>query len=468
MTTGAKVVAADLFAGAGGTSTGLALACKSLGREIELVAINHWKEAIETHTQNHPWATHICANLESLNPRDVVPSGHLNLLVASPECVFFSVAHGARPINDQRRSSPWLLLRWLDFLNVDSMLVENVPEFQNWCRLNSKQRPVEKEKGKIFREWTEAIRSHGYSVDYQILNSADYGDATSRKRLFLIARKGNKPVQFPQQTHSRNGKVPGTKTWKAAREIIDWTIKGQSIYERDKPLAPNTMARIREGLRRFGGDEVRPFLVLMEHGGGVRSVDDPLPTITTARGGAMGVAEPFILPPEGIYRGNAPRSVEDPLQTITQRGGGSLIQPFVVTTDRARTNRSLPRSTEEPLPTVVAGNKRIGLVEPYLVKYCSTGGAYSVDEPTPTLTTKDRLALVQPVVIRGKMLDIRFRMLIPKELSRATGFPANYTFVGNRTEIVRQIGNAVTVNMARALCETLLSKPRRSVLTATG
>ena len=78
---------ADLFAGGGGFSTGIAEACKQLGRKPDLVAINHWKVAVETHKRNHPWARHLCTGLEAVNPTDEVRGGRLNLLAASPECL---------------------------------------------------------------------------------------------------------------------------------------------------------------------------------------------------------------------------------------------------------------------------------------------------------------------------------------------------------------------------------------------
>lgn len=91
--------AADLFCGAGGTSSGIYNACDSLGIALKLVAINHWEIAIETHRNNHPDAQHVCAALENIDPRQVVPSGHLNILVASPECTHHSIARGGKPVN---------------------------------------------------------------------------------------------------------------------------------------------------------------------------------------------------------------------------------------------------------------------------------------------------------------------------------------------------------------------------------
>ena len=528
------VTAVDAFCGAGGTSTGLALACRDIGAEVDLLAINHWDVAVKTHSENHPWARHLQSRIESVRPREAFPRGKLDLLVASPECTHHSTARGGRPISDQLRASAWHLLPWLEELRVDAVLVENVPEFQSWCRVGRNGRPVRKEKGAYFREWIRAIRTHGYNVDWKVVNSADYGDATSRRRLFVMARRGNRPIVWPRPLYSRGGKAAGTKPWRAARDIIDWSLKGKSIFDRERPLAPRTLARIMEGLRRFGGDELRPFLVLMQHGGGTRSVDEPIPTITNARGGAMGVAEPFTVGVCG--RSLAPRSVGEPMPTLTTRSTRWLIehelQPFTVTTDRPKTNRSAPRSTEEPIATVVANNTRIGLaepfiirtnfhpsngrigaaprtvnepapnvlganvglgvaepflvpnfgervgqaprthavadplpsvtshgagilVEPFLTSYYGTSTVSSIEAPVPTVTTKDRFGLVQPV-IDGRALDIRFRMLEPRELAAAMGFPVNYAFSGNRTDIVRQIGNAVAVQTARWLCRALL------------
>ena len=271
-----------------------------------------------------------------------------------------------------------------------------------------------------------------------------------------MARRGNRPIVWPRPLYSRGGKASGTRPWRAARDIIDWSLKGRSIFDRERPLAPRTLARILEGLRRFGGEELRPFLVLMERGGGTRGVDEPIPTITTARGCSMGVAEPFILAPDGVFGGNAPHAVDDPLPTITAgRGGGHLIEPFLVPNFGERDGQT-PRchSVGNPLPSVTSHGAG-AVVEPFLTSYYGTSTVSSVDVPVPTVTTRDRFALVQPV-INGRALDIRFRMLEPKELAAAMGFPADYTFSGNRTDVVRQIGNAVAVQTARWLCLSVL------------
>lgn len=102
--------AVDLFCGAGGTSTGLLRACERLGLDLDLLAINHWPTAIDTHRANHPSVRHLCASVEQVDPRQAVPGRHLHLLVASPECVHFSQARGGRPMSDQSRASAWHIL----------------------------------------------------------------------------------------------------------------------------------------------------------------------------------------------------------------------------------------------------------------------------------------------------------------------------------------------------------------------
>lgn len=457
-----KVQAADLFCGGGGTSTGLVLACQSLGVGIDLLAINHWDKAVEAHRANYPWAHHIQSRIEVVQPRKEVPGGHLNILVASPECTFHSVARGGRPINDQLRASPWHILPWLQELTVDAFLIENVPEFRRWGPLNAKGRPMKAQAGETYKAWLNACRSLGFNVGDKVLTSADFGDATSRERLFIQGRRGNKPLEWPTPMFSRHGKVPGTRPWRAAKEVIDWSLKGKSIFGRKKPLSPRTLARIMEGLRRFGGAQLQPFILpyFGERLGQkmrVQSVEDPLATVTSHGAGAL--VEPFLLPPTGYYqngKGNAPRSTEEPVPTITAGRGGEIgiVTAFLVEMEHG----GRIRSVEEPLPTITtARGGAMGVVEPYLVQYNGQSDAQPVSDPMPTITTKDRLALVTPVV-NGQTMDIRFRMLTPEELSAAMGFPKGYYFAETKRDAVRMIGNAVSVQLAKHLCLKLLGK----------
>ena len=455
--------ATDLFAGAGGTSTGLVMAAREASRDVNLVAINHDKKALATHEANHPWAKHILTEVQSVKPSEAVPEGRLDVLVASPECIYHSRALGGKPKNDQSRSSAWYLERWVKELEVNSLLVENVPEFVNWGPLDENDMPIREKKGTTFRFWLYTLRRHGYNIDYRVLNSADYGDATSRKRLFVIGRKDDKPIIWPIPTHTRDG-AGGTAKWRGAREIIDWSVRGQSIFDRKRPLSLNTIRRIMAGLEKVSGPEMKPFIVLLEHSlldprNRVRDIDLPLPVVTGVRGGGIALAEPFLLPVEGYYRKNQPKDIDEPLGTITQRGYAAVVSPFIL----SQASCGSPRSVDDPMPSIPTGGAH-ALVSPYLIEYYGHGEASDVEQPVPTVTTKDRFALVQPeIVIDGVTykLEIYYRMLAPRELASAMGFPSDYVFVGNRTQTVKQIGNAVAVNTAKALISSLITRDSR-------
>jgi DNA (cytosine-5)-methyltransferase 1 len=146
-----KLYCADLFCGAGGTSSGLIEAALELDFEVDLVAINHWPVAIATHSANYPWAKHICARVEEIRPRDVVPRGRLHLLVASPECTFHSVARGGRPIEDQKRVAAWGVIQWAQELYVENIVIENVPEFVRWGPLGANGKPLKSKIGETYQ-----------------------------------------------------------------------------------------------------------------------------------------------------------------------------------------------------------------------------------------------------------------------------------------------------------------------------
>lgn len=433
--------AVDLFCGAGGTSTGLAQACKALGVEVDLVAINHWTTAVNSHAKNHPWARHLCVPVESVNPRDAMPGGRVDILCASPECTHHSTARGGKPTSDQLRASAWHIMRWVNELDVRNILVENVPEFEGWGPCSVKTgRPIKRERGKYFRAFVEALSNSGYAVAWKVLNSADYGAATSRRRLFLVARKGKRVPAWPDATHSKGGKTPGTAKWRAAREVIDWSLTGQSIFDRQKPLSPKTVAKILTGLDKHGGPGLKPFLVLLRGTGTAQDVERPVPSLTAggnnvalaepfligqqsgstprptgepcptiATGGAISLVEPFILPvdgPGGNGFNNQAKSIHDPLPTIrATRGGGALIEPVLVDTFGSKDNwpaRCQP--VGQPVPTI-AGNGRWAVAEPVLMTYNGTSEPVPVTQPLPTQPTHDRFGLVEPFIITTDRLD---------------------------------------------------------------
>lgn len=559
------LVVIDLMCGAGGTSTGAKLALDEKGLEALLFVLNHWGPAIETHSANHPKAIHRKLNIYRTNPRRLVPGGRADLIMASPTCTTFSRAAGGKPISwDQRwgRATPGQVLRWAKDLNATCLLIENVPEFADWAPLKrisgqgkkALWKPQAEKKGKLFRAWVRRLEQLGYRVEWRILNAADYGDATTRKRFFLLARKDGKPIVWPEATHAKRGSeeldlfAKNLKPWRAAREVIDWSILGTSIFDRKRPLAEKTLARIYVGMVKEQWPEI--FLIAMQLY--CEAIGAKLPEVDSIHArAAKATAGAFVFQmnqSRGRARGH--RSVEEPLGTITATGTDlGLVRPFQVVLRR----HADAKSVEEPIPTACAGGNHVGVVAPALTlpqhgggaarpvsdpistiatdgaiglisPYHSASRARSVDHPLPTATTKDRFALVTPVThvdgsnrsrstdeplpavtaaprgelafivgafgerpgrmprvhsidepapticargrvtlvvgwIRAWGIDILFRMLEPHELAAATGFPASYVFVGNKTQKTRLIGNAVPVGMARALVRAIFSTP---------
>lgn len=458
-----RVMVADLFCGAGGTSAGAVEAIEALGYRSELTAINHWPVAVATHTANHPDARHLCTNIDNVNPRDLFGDGELDLLWASPECTHHSVARGGKPINDQSRATAWCVIRWAEAVRPAVILVENVPEFLSWGGIGSNGRPLQSKKGETFQAWCAALVSLGYQVEYRVLCAADYGDPTERRRMFVQAVRGRRRCVWPNATHGPTS-GEGLEAWRTARGIIDWSLPGSSVYDRARPLAEKTMRRIMAGLQKYGLKQsgAEPFLVAMEHGGHERSIDRPINTITTARGGAHALVEPFMVELRGGSDGHvngSGRSLDEPVPTITAGGGHmALCQPEAMLIPQQ--SGGAARSVEKPVPTVAAKGA-IGLVEPFLIEYYGNGRPQSVDDPLGTVTTKQRFGLARPLVTWGGkryLLDINFRMLQPHELAGAQGFPMGYKFTGNKTEQVRQIGNAVPRRLARAIVLAALSQ----------
>jgi DNA (cytosine-5)-methyltransferase 1 len=442
----------DLFCGAGGISTGLAVACDELRlAKPALVAVNHWSVAVETHKRNHPWAQHHCARVESLDPRAVVPNGRADLIVAGVECTHHSQARGGRPMSDQSRASAWNVLHWAEQLRCRDILIENVPEFLSWGPLNRQGRPIVSRKGETFQAFVNALESLNYRVEWRVLNAADYGDPQRRRRLFLRARAARRRIHWPDVSHEEGN-------WRTAREIIDWEDPGTSIFNRKRPLADRTMARIAEGIKRYCGEYADAFLLMLTHGGRVRSLDLPMPTITGANRGEIGICRPFLVPRYGERPTQAPRthSIDNPVPTVAGTNAPQLVTPFILPHDQWQEQSMMVDSIDQPMRTVTAHNGRNNkLVTPFLLPYYRTGVPQSVDSPIPTVTTRDRFALV---TADGHALDIFFRMLNPRELARAQSFPDEFEFVGNKGEVIKQIGNAVPVSTATALCQSVLQK----------
>ena len=460
-----EYLVADLFCGAGGTSTGASKAVADIGGRINMVAINHWKTAVKTHSLNHPAARHYVQDLDGADPEAIVPEGWLDLLMASPECRFFSRARGGKPMHEQGRMNPWIIHRWLTSLNVNCLLVENVPEFTSWGPLNDEGRPDKSRKGIYFDEWVRSIRGIGYDVEWRILNAADFGDATSRVRFFLQARRDGQPIRWPQPSHSKTGGgdlLDDLPKWRGAREIIDWSNTGRSLLDDPKykrrPLSVNTRKRIARGLQRFGGPLAPYYVRLLDLD------DDSLPAAERQS------AAPDVRPWHGSDRQNtAPRDMEEPIPTITTWGHGGcyMVQPVATPFLLGQQSAAAPRNTTEPVPTI-AGAGAIAMIKPMIVEYYGNGVARTVSEPLPTVTTKARHALAQPTVVPVDSQDGGSGVhacLIPNFGERGSQAPRVHDIDSPTPAVTsRGAGSLLTPTISEATGPTEELDPRRLVL----
>ena len=516
-----KLIAADLFCGAGGTSSGLAIAAEALGIDIELTAINHWDTAVKTHSLNHPNARHLCTGIDEVNPFSLYDTAELDLLWGSPECTHHSTARGGAAMHDQSRASAWCLVRWAQALMPRYILVENVPEFKDWGPLNNDLRPIKKRKGETFQAWKAALESLGYRVDFRVITCADYGDPTTRRRIFVEAVRGKDKPIWPDATHSESNKnvlFPTQWNWRTAADIIDRSYKSQSIFLRKKPLAIKTVRRAWSGFIKHGLKSEE--FIIPGKGAGIRAMDRPVQTICTeSRGERFAKAyllnvdhqsssggtqdtdtpvttqttkartcliDPYLLPQQAGGRDSHP--VNEPVSTVTTTGATSLIEPCIIQPGHGSAqdmdDRSLPMT--KPLPTTPCSN-RFALIENNesalfpaetpcrkgYIRIQTKGGEYSEDIPLSHATSKEWVIKaadilnvcaerkIYPIITIGEasaVLDLHLRMLQPSELAEVQGFPKNYKFQGNKTETVKQIGNAVPGNTACALALALMTQ----------
>lgn len=535
----------DNFAGGGGASTGIE---RALGRRVD-VAINHDPQAIAMHTANHPETEHHCESVWDVDPRTVKPGRPIGLLWLSPDCKHFSKAKGGTPVDKNIRALAWVALRWVAIRKPRIIMLENVEEFVTWGPLtegqDGKLYPCPKRRGREFNAFTNALRRHGYQVEWRELRACNFGAPTIRKRLFLIARRDGLPIRWPEPTHYDPKRHPGKKKlrngagqvmqpWRTAAECIDWSIPCPSIFERTRPLADATCKRIAKGLMRYVVNSAEPFIVPVSHSGDFRvhdineplrtvtgssrsthalvapvlavnttghpggAVDAPAHTITTGGhhalvtaflakhyGGVVGsdmnnpigtitsVDHHSLVAASMVHMGHGEqcstgakrwshgvRDIEQPLNTITAQGAAAGL----VTSNLLKLRGdNVGQATDEPLRTISAGGTHFAEVRAFLVKYYSEGGQdQDLRDPMHTIPTRDRLGLVTVAGEDYAIADIGLRMLAPRELFRAHGFPEDYIIEwgmgpdGQRipltkTAQVRMCGNSVSPPMAAAL-----------------
>lgn len=397
----------DNFAGGGGASTGIE---RALGRPID-IAINHDEAAIAVHAANHPHTRHLCQSIMAIDPLDATGGAPVLLVWFSPDCKHHSKAKGGKPRDKNIRDLAQIVPHWLERLRKatpggrgapEVIMLENVEEFRQWGPLDEKGMPIKERRGEEFKLWIARIKRQGYKVEHRELRACDYGAPTSRKRLFLVARRDGQPIVWPEPTHGKPGS-PEVESgerlpWRTAAECIDWSIPCPSIFDRKRPLKPATCRRIAAGVMRYVVNSARPFIVPVTNTGWnpgrCWSADEPLRTVTTAKGGEMAVVAPVFartahgeVDRSGKRRGRGDHPVDVPFPTVTASQDSALIGAALV---KLR-NHSAGEDPAAPLGAVTAGGLHHAavaatLVTPFLTRGAALGGEQSPSGRSETWT----------------------------------------------------------------------------------
>lgn len=533
-------IVVDNFAGGGGASTGIEIA---IGRSVD-IAINHDPAAIAMHRANHPTTEHYTEDVWKVDPVEACAGRPVALAWFSPDCKHHSKAKGGKPVSKKIRGLAWVAVKWAKAVKPRVIMLENVEEFQDWGRLDEKNRPDPRYKGETFRRFVGQLEKLGYHVEYRLLRACDYGAPTIRKRFFLIARCDGQKIVWPEPTHAAPDSIEvrmcSKKPWVPVSKVLDFSLPCPSIFASSeeimeqygiravRPLSENTMKRIARGLMKFVVNNPNPFIVQVNHSGDQfrgQDIDDPLDTITAKHG--TGVVAPVLMrnnenavgsdarePIGTITTGGhhmliAPsmiqyhseqsedvrgQTVDKPIMTVDSSNRYGLVEPFLIQTGYGEREGQKPRvldmdkplgtvvaqsnkfamaaafvtqfnnncdgqSMDAPLNTMTAKSNHFGEVNAFLVKYYGSGdNAVSCELPAPTITAKDRMGLVTVHGEDYKIVDIGLRMLTPRELFDAQGFPPDYIIDVDaygkpypKSEQVARCGNAVCPPIPTAL-----------------
>lgn len=546
------ITVTDLFCGAGGSGLG---ATAVPGVELRMAA-NHSPRAIETHQLNFPECDHDCADVSQVEPRRY---RRTSILWASPECTNHTVAKGRRRrstdpdlfgeslpdhVAERSRATMWDVPRFAEVHRYDAVIVENVVDAAFW---------------EAFPAWLMAMQCLGYEYQVVFLNSmhapaiAAPRAPQSRDRMYVCFwRKGNRapdleirPVGWcghcGREVECRQSWKARGKTWPLPRwgryraqylytcttpgcgrqgepyalpaaAAIDWSVPGERIGERTKPLSDKTLARIRAGLERYG----QPITLeaagnTFERRPGVRTwpVDGPTATLTTSETRALAampllvpaggtsndtaapVSDPFrtrttteneaLLVPVEARDGLRAMPAAEPMRTQTTRHETALVVPYyrtgraqpagqaamptMCTVDTAglafvaelRGGGSTARCVCDPLATVCASGNHHMLVRHNTARGNPAQMCTPATEPARTLTTAGHQSLVGWTAEPAVLEDCTFRMLTVPEIQAAMAFTPDYVITGSKREQVRQLGNGVTPPAAEWLIRAVVA-----------
>ena len=393
----------DLFCGAGGLSEGVEEARLNGNRCAKVVCcVNHDKNAVLSHDANIPDALHFIEDIRTLelSPintiveriRELYPDSMI-MLHASLECTNFSKAKGGQPRDADSRTLAEHLFRYIDVIDPDYIQIENVEEFMSWGDMDENGKPISMDKGRLYQKWVRNVKKYGYNFEHRILNAADFGAYTTRKRFFGIFAKKSLPIVFSEPTHCKGGRqdmFSRLEKWKPVKDVLDFSDEGTTIF-REKPLAEKTLERIYNGLIKFVAGGKDAFLVKynsMNRTGKYNApgIDEPCPVVTTQN--RLGVAQVCFLSKQFSGHPESKNvSVEEPAGTITCRDHHAFVS--------AHYGNGFNRSVNEPSATVTTKD-RLSLVTPRFIanEYSGGGQHTSIDNICPAILTNPKQKLI--------------------------------------------------------------------------
>lgn len=365
----------DLFCGAGGLSEGVEEARLNGNRCAKVVCcVNHDKNAILSHDANIPDALHFIEDIRTLelSPintiveriRELYPDSMI-MLHASLECTNFSKAKGGQPRDADSRTLAEHLFRYIDVIAPDYIQIENVEEFMSWGDMDENGKPISMDKGRLYQKWVRNVKKYGYNFEHRILNAADFGAYTTRKRFFGIFAKKSLPIVFPEPTHCKGGRqdmFSRLEKWKPVKDVLDFSDEGTTIF-REKPLAEKTLERIYAGLIKF----------------------------------VAGGKDAFLSRYNTVRPQDTCKSVDEPCGVLTTENRFAKVQVSFLSKQFSGHPESKNVSVEEPAGAITCKDHHV-----FVSAYYGNGHNHSVNEPSATVTTKGRLSLVTPRFIANE------------------------------------------------------------------
>lgn len=492
----------DLFAGGGGTSTG---AFSVPGVKV-VAAVNHDDIAIKTHAANHPETIHFREDLWVLDEKRLPKC---DVLWASLECTNHSKAKGGKEKNVGSFTLGNCLPRYIQWCKPMVIWIENVPEFIRWGELKDGKRVKEKE-GEDYRRWIQSIKDLGYTnYERRFLNAADYGCPTRRVRYFGVFTLPGVPVVWPKPTHAEKDNIFGLPKWVPCKDYINLNDEGNSIFGREfneniskakrHALSENTLRRIAGGIRKFAPEV---YFIMKYYGTGTNchSINEPLHTIRTKESHALIKIEKKQFIQDHCHTSSY-QHPDEPLRPQLTRQTKQLITIERKFYTRALTNDYANQPLDKPAPTITTfGSDSVVTVKAQFVsaQYNSNGtpeaNNQSIEMPLGSPTTKEKFqfitayfnssdhpetqnqsiqkplntiltspnkkALVTTSLEGDIDFDVKMRFLTEDELAAIMGFPKGYFkrpgLKLNRKQIIKMVGNAVPVGMAKALIESIV------------